>query len=151
IRVVTRSIGVTYHVHPMPAPALAIVRRREQALDEVRPGIRRLVVEKRIQLLRRGRQANEIEMNAARERALGCETDRLESLLTQFGQNESVNWIRGAVQAALRRFDFFHRPKSPVVVWGGAFGVQRDWGGTRCEGKQQRDQTQPGTRHSLHP
>src|SRR5438034_488566 len=56
-------------VEPVPAPALAVVRRGEQAVDETFVGVGRLVTEPSLDFLARRRQADQVEVGAADERA----------------------------------------------------------------------------------
>ena len=61
--------GIADKVEPMACPALAIVRRGEKAIDELRKSIRRVVGEKSVDLRRRWREADQVEGDAADERA----------------------------------------------------------------------------------
>ncbi len=65
---ITVGIGVARHVEPMPAPAFPIVRRSQQALDELFVSIRRVVGHELSDLRRRGRQAKEVELQAPDQR-----------------------------------------------------------------------------------
>ena len=52
-------------VQPMARPALAIMRRGEQALDNLGERIRGMVAEKGVDFFRRRRQADEIKRDPA--------------------------------------------------------------------------------------
>ena len=67
VELVAVGVGVAGEVEPVPAPALAVVRRREQPVDHLLVGVGRLVVEERVDLLRRRRQAGQVEGDAADE------------------------------------------------------------------------------------
>ena len=73
VRVVLEAVGVGVadDVEPVAAPALAVVRRGEQAVDEFLVGVGRLVGEEGVDLFGRRRQAGQIERDAADERARG--------------------------------------------------------------------------------
>src|SRR5690606_15406509 len=65
-------------VEPVPAPALAVGGRGEQAGDEVLVSSRVGISEERVDLVGRGRQAGEVKCYAANQRAtvgarVGCE------------------------------------------------------------------------------
>ena len=74
-------VGVARDVEPVAAVAFAVVRRREQPVDQPLPRVRRLVGDEARDFLWGGRQAEEIEMRAADERRFvgprcGAETSR---------------------------------------------------------------------------
>ena len=69
----------------MPAPALAVLRQTEQIIDDFLQGLGGLIGYKCLDLFRLGRQANQIEVNAADERAAvgirdGAEIPPLEAI-----------------------------------------------------------------------
>ena len=59
------GVGVADHVEPMPSPALSVGGRRQQAVDHAREGVGRFVLEERLDLAGRRRQAREVERRAA--------------------------------------------------------------------------------------
>ena len=63
-------VGVAGHVEPVPAPALAVAGRREQAVDQLRERIGRLVGLERVDLLGGRRNAPEVDRRAADQRSL---------------------------------------------------------------------------------
>ena len=62
-------VGVANQVEPVAAPALAVARRGEQAVDQLLVGVARLVVDELVHLLRRGRQTVQVEVGAANQSA----------------------------------------------------------------------------------
>ena len=60
---VAPSLGrrVARHIQPVPAPPLAIVRRRKQALDEFFVRFRGLILDKVVDLARRWREPDQIK------------------------------------------------------------------------------------------
>ena len=54
-------VGVAGQVEPAPRPALAVMGRGEQPIDEPLVGVGRRVVDEGVDLLRRGRQADQVE------------------------------------------------------------------------------------------
>ncbi len=61
------GIGVAHHIQPFQRPALAVVRRGEQAVDNFFVCVGRFVLDEGVDFGRSGRQADEIEGNAADE------------------------------------------------------------------------------------
>ncbi len=59
--VVAMGVAVVDDIKPVPRPAFAVARRREEAVDELFIGIGRRVVDKRVDFLGRGGEAVEIE------------------------------------------------------------------------------------------
>jgi len=68
IDAITIGVGITRQVKPVPAPALAIVRRRQQAVDQPLVGVRPVIGDEAIDFLRRRRQAGQIQADPANER-----------------------------------------------------------------------------------
>ena len=62
------GIGVAHEIHPVPRPPLAVVRRRQQPIDQPRPRVRRRVAHERVDLRRRRRQPEHVEIRAADQR-----------------------------------------------------------------------------------
>ena len=54
------AFSVMHHIQPMPSPALAVMRRSQEAIDHLFIGIRRLVINERLHFFRFRRQASEI-------------------------------------------------------------------------------------------
>ena len=55
-------------VEPVLAPALAVMRAGEQAIDQPLVGVRPVVAEERVDLVGRRRQAGQVERDAADQR-----------------------------------------------------------------------------------
>src|SRR6185295_12085948 len=73
------------------SPMLAVMRRREQAIHDLRKSVGRIVIEKSLHLLLRRRQADEIERRAANERALVGDWIGLHLVLLQLGEDEVID------------------------------------------------------------
>src|SRR5688500_17337647 len=70
VEFVALAVRIANQVEPMTRPALPVVRRGEQLVDQLRPGIGRGVFEERVHFGRRGRQPEKIQVGAADQRAL---------------------------------------------------------------------------------
>src|SRR5439155_21440951 len=92
LRVALRG-GVAGEVQPHRGPALAVGGRLEQTVDQllVRPGIG--VLRKAVGLLDGGREAGEIDGQAADEAVPVGFTRRLETLLLEAREKESVDLV----------------------------------------------------------
>ena len=69
VLVVAVRVAVVDDVEPVPRPALAVVRRREQPVDQLLVGVGVAVRDERVDLLRRRRQADQVEVQPADQRA----------------------------------------------------------------------------------
>ena len=58
-----------HEVEPMPAPALSVMRRLEEAVDESFPSAFRFVGKKRLHLVRCGGEAGDVQIHALNQRA----------------------------------------------------------------------------------
>ena len=87
---VALGIGVAGHVEPVPAPALAIMGRGQQPIDQPLVGIGCTIGEKRFDFLRRRRQADKVISQAADERAAVGFGGRSQAGRLEPGQNERV-------------------------------------------------------------
>ena len=65
VLLVAVGVGVAREVEPVARPALAVVRRGEQAIDEPFVGVGTFVGQKRVDLRGRRRQAGQVERDAA--------------------------------------------------------------------------------------
>ena len=118
ILIVAVRLGEMHEVHPLPGHAFAVVRRREQLVDEFLVGLRRGVVQERVDLRGRRRQADEVEVEPPNQRPLVCLRRRREPFLVQLRQHEPIDWIlefelgtrdfrnRGLLQGSKRPPDF---------------------------------------------
>ena len=91
VRLVAVGLGVACHVKPVLRPALAIVRRCQQALDRVSVCFRTRVMEEACHIAGRGRQAGQIERQPADKRCMVGGWRRGESGLLQTRENERIN------------------------------------------------------------
>src|SRR3954467_3332002 len=86
-------IAVAPDVHPMPSPALSIARILQKAIDHfLISGFGRVLFKRQL-LLGCGREANEIEVNAAEQDGFRSFGARLETALLMFGGNERIHRI----------------------------------------------------------
>ena len=60
-------VAVPPDVHPVPAPALAVLGAGQQPVDDLLVGVRRRVGEEGVQLLAGRRQADQVEVDAAQQ------------------------------------------------------------------------------------
>src|SRR5262249_17438053 len=88
---VPARLGKADEIQPVARPALAVVRRIEQAVDDALERLRRLVGEEGIDFRRRRRKADEVEGYAPQERALFCGPGRFQSRLIEPGENETID------------------------------------------------------------
>ena len=86
-------VGIPRDVQPVPPPAFAITGRREQSVDHSGKRIRRLIPHKPIHLIRRRRQAREIEIRAPDQSPPLGLTHRRQALFLQLRQNKPVQVI----------------------------------------------------------
>ena len=70
--------AVAGHVEPVPAPAFAERRRRQQPVHHALESRRRTIVEERLDLVGRRRQAGQVERHPAEQGQLVGVADRLE-------------------------------------------------------------------------
>ena len=77
----------------MASPSLAVVRRGQQAIDEVLVGVRRPIVHERLHLFERRLVAEQIDVGARHERAFVGLRRGLELLLGELGEHEVVDLV----------------------------------------------------------
>ena len=93
IRLESLALGVACKVEPVPAPALAVSRRGEQAVHHSFESLRRTVGDESLHFFRSGRQARQVEGGAAEQRDLIRRTTRLDAFGLQFRQNELIDRV----------------------------------------------------------
>ena len=103
IELVSARLGETHQVEPVPRPALAVLRRSEQAIHHLRESLRRRVVQKRPDLRRLRRQSNQIKIRAPQQRGLFRRRRGLEVLLLQFREQKAVDVHRRPARVLHRR------------------------------------------------
>ena len=87
------GVCIADDVEPMPGLMLAVARRREQAIDQPIPGLRRLVCQEGIDLVGRRREARQRERGPSQERCLVGHGRRLDPLRVEPGDHEGVDRI----------------------------------------------------------
>ena len=135
------GVGVARQVEPVLRPAHAVLRAGQQAVDDLLIGVGRAVVQERLDLLGRRRQAGQVEAEAAEQRrAVGLGRGR-QAVGLEARQDEGVD--RVADPAAIldgRRLGPPRRPERPVVALLGGDRLVRDLGVVgRGEGGQAKD------------
>ena len=85
------ALRVARQVEPVPSPALAVLRRCQQAIHHLRERIRRLVGDKRIDFGRRRRQSDQVERRAPQQRDLVRGRPRRDRLRLQFRRDEAID------------------------------------------------------------
>ncbi len=103
------GIGVANDVEPFGGPALAVGRGGEQAVDDLFVGVGRFVFQEGVDFGGRGRQAGEIEGDAADEAAAIERGGGLEVLFAQACEDEGVDGVAdpGIAGGGHRRADDF--------------------------------------------
>ena len=89
------AFGVAHEIQPVTGPAFAVVRRGEQTVDEPFVSLWRTILNENVDVLRRGRQADEIERHAADELLFRGGSCGLEMFGLQVGEDELVDRIGG--------------------------------------------------------
>ena len=116
VLVVAVRVGVVHDVEPVPRPALAVARRREQAIDEAFVLVDRGIGDVRIDLVRRGRQSDEVEVHAPTERACVGFGRHGERVFRELRGDERVDGIRACVLRVRRRQGGLHdRLEAPPI------------------------------------
>ena len=90
------GVRVAGDVEPVTAPAFAVVRRGEQAINERfnrRVRIANGLSDKRVHFLRRGRQAGEVEGRATDERDCICGWCEAQFFLREFREEKRIDFI----------------------------------------------------------
>ena len=122
-RIALESVGLTKadDIQPMPCPAFSVVRAGEQAVNQflVRGG--RLVGDKRLHFVGRGRQANQVERHPADQRTAIRRPQGRERFPGQAVVHKPVNRMLGRSFWQVRSCD---RPKRPPVVAGTLLGAE---------------------------
>ena len=95
ILVVAMSLGEMNQIHPVPRPALAIMRTGEQAIDQPFIGVGRSIARGTGDLLGSRRQADQVEREPADQGAAVGLGRRLEILFLELGEDEGVDRVPG--------------------------------------------------------
>ncbi len=86
-------VGIAPDIHPVPAPALAVLRRRQQPIHDLLVGIRRVVGDEGGLLVAGRRQPDQVQVDAPQQERLVGGRLLTEPALLAFGGQESVNRI----------------------------------------------------------
>ena len=122
VDVVAVRVGIAGGVEPVEGHPLAVVRRGQQAIDQLFVGIGTRVGQKGIDLGRRRRQAGQVERQPADQRCLVRLGRRLQSLALEPGQNEAIDRISRPAGIANFRQRRPHRgDKRPMHTVNGPF------------------------------
>ena len=111
------GFAIADDVEPVPAPLFAVMRRGEQLVDKFFVRVRGHVPNEDIHLLRRRRQAGEVEVQPAGQGEFVGGFRRSEVFRLQFGQDERVNRVGdpgGVLDRRKRRPD--DRLVCPVIL-----------------------------------
>src|SRR5262249_49779480 len=94
-RVVLETVALREagEIEPVSSPTLAVMRRGEQAIDELLVGVGRGVVHEGIDFRRRWRQADEIERNPANENLATGGNGRDEAVRFLRRENKSIDRV----------------------------------------------------------
>src|SRR5262249_38765586 len=114
VALVTLRVGKASKVQPVPGVTLAVVRRRQQSIDETLVGGGGMVVREGVHLFRRRRQTEQVEVKAADERASGRLFDRDKPVLLPGGREESVDGSAEVPGGYARHRRAADGPKRPV-------------------------------------
>jgi hypothetical protein len=111
------GVRVSGHVEPVPSPALAVVRRRQQPIDELFVRVAAHIGQKSIDVLDRRRQSEDVEARAAQERSLVGFRRRLQAGRLNPRQHKGVDSVShpGRIPDR-RRFHVRQRLKRPMVA-----------------------------------
>ena len=95
VELVAARLGVAHQVEPVPAPALAEVRRGQQPVHHLLVGVGDVVVEEGVDFVGRRRQADQVEGDAPQQRALVGGGRGRQLLLFELGEDEASTGPRG--------------------------------------------------------
>ena len=120
ILVVAVRLAVVNDVQPVPRPALAVLRRREQSFHQLLVSLRVLVRRERLDLVRLRRQADEIEIHAANQRPPLRFRRLAKSFLAEFRDHERIHRVHHSCPAGFhcghrRLHERFERPPVGLV------------------------------------
>ena len=114
---ISLRVGVASDIEPVPPPALAVMGRGLQAVNQALIRIRGLVLEEALDLLRSRRQADQVEREPAQEGPLIGGRRRCEPGRFQPRQDERVNRSPNPVPIVHDgRRHRLHGPERPVVT-----------------------------------
>jgi len=113
---VALGIGIAGHVQPVPRPTLAEVRRVQELVDDAPVRLVAVVAFKSRRLFGAGRQAGQVVVQPAQQRARGGSGRRIQAALLQRGQDKAVEVAAWPGRVPdLRRRMRNRRQERPVV------------------------------------
>ena len=92
------GVRISHDIQPVPSPVLAILRCRKQPINDFGERIRRVISQKRSDLVRRWRQPGEVKGCPADQCDLRGRRIRRQSSLFQSGQNKRVDRRSGELR-----------------------------------------------------
>jgi hypothetical protein len=114
------GVGVADDVEPVTGPALAVLRGSQKFVDEFCVGVGAVVFDEGFDFIARRREAEEVEVGAADERAAVGGGGGREILLFEFSQDEAIDRIlrpRGVLHDGRRVVDrFLKRPPLATFI-----------------------------------
>ena len=116
IALVAARLGKADKVEPVPRPAFAVLLGSKQTINQLLVGLGVFVADKCVDLFSSGRQAQQVKVRAANERALVGQRRGFEVALLKLGQNERIDRVADPVRLLHRRHRrAFHRLQRPPV------------------------------------
>ena len=86
------AVGVASDIQPVPRPALAIVWRSEQLVDQLRISFGRVVGEESVDLLGRRRQPDQVIGGTPDQCPFVGRASGFQTLLLDLGEDETIDW-----------------------------------------------------------
>ena len=112
----TARVGIPRHIEPVAAVALTVVRRGKQLVDQMLPGVGRLIGHELGRFGGRGRQTEQVEVRAAHERvAIGARRSLEPAIRACFFQ-EPVDGIDEIFIGDDRRRRLHRQLERPIVA-----------------------------------
>src|SRR5437867_1707282 len=107
-------VAVAPDVHPVPAPALAVARARQEPIDDLLVRIATLIGAKVVKLFDRRRQADKVQIDPAQQGCFIGGRPWLQAMFVMFARDKGIDgiahpaWILHRWQRGL--LDFVERP-----------------------------------------
>ena len=150
VALVAVGLGVADHVQPEARPALAVLRPGQQAVEQGFVSTRRCVGHERLDLLRRRRQTDQVEIRPADQRPLVGRRVRLQPLFFQLRQHERVDRVGHPIPVLhVRHRGPTDRLKRPPRLVGGGDAARVQVGGAGVT--TARGPAPPALRPGRHP
>ena len=92
------GVGIAGEIEPAAGPAFAVAGRSQQAIHELLVGVGRFVVRESVGFFGRGRDAGEVEGDAADEHVAIGFGRRLQSGLVETGTDERIDRMESALR-----------------------------------------------------